>query len=113
MDYMNHEFVLSSEYDSAFRIIGSDAECIDETQGGVDEPSGHLTMVTIDGENIEHVSSALGEAGEPVPSEGFYIVHEDSLGIIVVFGYRNERERARDWNVAAAEIEEWSSREEA
>lgn len=91
---------MSSEYDSSFRVLCGMEEVIDCKTGAVDEPIGHLTMVTIDDTNVTEVNEILHGFGYDVPSEGLYIVHENELGMVVVFRYDTEDDRDRDWNDA-------------
>ena len=113
MSFEKHVGVMSSEYDSSFRILCGMDEVIDCKTGAVDEPIGHLTMVTIDDTNVTEVHEALHGFGYDVPSEGLYLVHENEFGMIVVFRYDTEEDRDRDWNDAEQknldEMRQWSS----
>lgn len=115
MSFEKHVGVMSSEYDSSFRILCGIEEVVDCKTGAVDEPIGHLTMVTIDHENVDRVHTTLGEHGYDIPSEGLYLVHENELGMVVVFRYDTSDDRDRDWNDAEQRnhdlLSEWGAEE--
>jgi hypothetical protein len=62
--------------------------------GRVEDESGKLSALDVDS-NARHY---LLSNGENVPSEGWYIVHENISRQIVVFSYESAAERDQDFS---------------
>lgn len=112
MEFLNHSGVMSSEYDNSFRLLVT-AGWADEVQGEVDSPVGHLSkMFLVHRKNFDDWRLVLMEEGLDVPSAGRYLVHENNMGIVVVFTYDSESDLDKDWESAEKELAQWYAAEE-
>lgn len=102
MEFPKYDRIMASTYDSSFRSLVTAGVGVDAVQGSVDEPIGHLAKVTLY-DVLGAPQDFLSDEGLPIPSGGLYIVHENQLGMVVVFGYETEEDREFDWQVAEQE----------